>query len=71
VKPEPPKVEPAASDASVATTDADAAEVSALFEHLRGSGVAARVLAYEGYVKRHPRGKYAGVLYEEAAQWRR
>jgi hypothetical protein len=71
VKPEPPKVEPAASDASVATTDADAAEVSALFEHLRGSGVAARVLAYEGYVKRHPRGKYAVVLYEEAAQLRR
>ncbi len=54
-----------------APSDADAAEVSALFDHLRGTGVATRVLAYEAYVKRHPRGKYAVVLYEEAAQLRR
>jgi len=53
------------------TADADALEVSALFEQLRGASVTARVLAYEGYVKRHPRGKYAVVLYEEAAQLRR
>ena len=74
----PDAVKPAATPPVVTATvaealpnDTDTAEVSALFEHLRGAGVAARVLAYEGYVKRHPRGKYAVVLYEEAAQLRR
>jgi hypothetical protein len=68
----PPEPSKAPSEApESAPSDADAAEVSALFDHLRGTGVATRVLAYEGYVKRHPRGKYAVVLYEEAAQLRR
>ncbi len=67
----PPEATKPASTVDGAPLDADTAEVSALFEHLRGSGVATRVLAYEGYVKRHPRGKYAVVLYEEAAQLRR
>jgi hypothetical protein len=67
--PEPGKAPSEAPES--APSDADAAEVSALFDHLRGTGVATRVLAYEGYVKRHPRGKYAVVLYEEAAQLRR
>jgi hypothetical protein len=62
---------PSATVEPAAPVDADSAEVSALFDHLRGAGVAARVLAFEGYVKRHPRGKYAAVLYEEAAQLRR
>src|SRR5258706_576424 len=48
-----------------------AAEVRALFDLLRATGVAPRVLAYGGYVKPHPRGKYAVVLYEEAAKLRR
>ena len=68
-------VKPDGSTAEAPTSppaiDADTAEVSALFDRLRGAGVATRVLAYEGYVKRHPHGKYAVVLYEEAAQLRR
>jgi hypothetical protein len=67
----PPAPPPQSGAGEAAPSDADAAEVSALFDHLRGTGVASRVLAYEGYVKRHPRGKYAVVLYEEAAQLRR
>jgi hypothetical protein len=67
----PERDKPQLGQAGPATLDADATEVSALFDQLRGAGVATRVLAYEGYVKRHPRGKYAVVLYEEAAQLRR
>jgi hypothetical protein len=67
----PDREKPPLSQAGPTAMDADAAEVSALFDQLRGAGVATRVLAYEGYVKRHPRGKYAVVLYEEAAQLRR
>jgi hypothetical protein len=66
-----PNAAPNASVEPAAPLDTDAAEVSALFDHLRGAAVATRVLAFEGYVKRHPRGKYAAVLYEEAAQLRR
>ncbi|MEP7051991.1 MAG: hypothetical protein ABJB12_16620 [Pseudomonadota bacterium] len=54
-----------------ADADADSAEVSALFQHLRGASVPKRVLTYEAYVTHHPKGKYAVVLYEEAAQLRR
>ncbi len=68
---EPPEAPKPASPVDGVALDTDAAEVSALFDHLRGAGIATRVLAYEGYVKRHPRGKYAVVLYEEAAQLRR
>jgi hypothetical protein len=67
----PDRDKPQLSQAGPAVVEADAAEVGALFDQLRGAGVATRVLAYEGYVKRHPRGKYAVVLYEEAAQLRR
>ncbi|HEX3851328.1 MAG TPA: hypothetical protein VHW01_10210, partial [Polyangiaceae bacterium] len=51
--------------------DPESAEVSAIFEQLRGASVRRRVLAYEAYVTRHPRGKYTVVLYEEAANLRR
>jgi len=61
-KPEP--IEPSSADP-------EAAEVSAIFDQLRGAGVRRRVLAYESYVTRHPHGKYAIVLYEEAAHLRR
>jgi len=65
-------VAPAASSVgSGSVSDADAAEVSSLFDQLKGASVTTRVLAYEGYVRKHPHGKYAVVLYEEAAQLRR
>jgi hypothetical protein len=59
------------SNASVATCDADTAAVSALFDGLRGQSPRTRILAYEGYVKRRPKGRYAVVLYEEAQQLRK
>lgn len=49
----------------------ESAEVSALFDQLRGASVRQRVVAYEGYVTAHRQGKYAPVLYEEAAELRR
>jgi hypothetical protein len=63
-KPEQESIEPGSADP-------EAAEVSAIFNQLRGASVRRRVLAYEGYVTRHPHGKYAVVLYEEAANLRR
>ena len=57
--------------ASNGASSADESEVSALFERLRGASVTKRVLTYEAYVSQHPRGKYAVVLFEEAAQLRR
>jgi hypothetical protein len=63
-KPEPQSIESSSADP-------EASEVSAIFDQLRGASVRRRVLAYEGYVTRHPHGKYAVVLYEEAAQLRR
>ena len=81
---EPPSTGPAiapspAPEASKTSTtpvepgsgDAEAAEVSAIFDQLRGASVRRRVLAYEAYVTHHPHGKYAVVLYEEAAHLRR
>ncbi|HEX7451484.1 MAG TPA: hypothetical protein VF294_04335, partial [Polyangiaceae bacterium] len=81
---EPPSTSPAiapslAPEASKTSTtpvepgsgDAEAAEVSAIFEQLRGASVRRRVLAYEAYVTHRPHGKYAVVLYEEAAHLRR
>lgn len=51
--------------------DADSAEVIAMFDGLRGQSPRTRILAYEGYVKRRPQGRYAVVLYEEAQQLRK
>jgi hypothetical protein len=53
------------------TADAEAEEVSQLFESLRGSSVRKRILTYENYVRSRPNGRFAVVLYEEAAQLRR
>jgi hypothetical protein len=65
---ESPKLEPQPVPPE---TNSEAGEVSALFDELRGASVTQRVQAYEGYVAHHPRGRYAAVLYEEAAQLRR
>jgi hypothetical protein len=73
--PPKPEVTTAAQTAEASSESPDdeneARIVSRLFDRLRGASVQARVLAYEGYVKRRPHGKYAVVLYEEAAQLRR
>jgi len=61
----------AGREAEPGPTGNDATAVSALFDRLRGASVTRRVLAYEAYVSQHPRGKYAVVLYEEAAHLRR
>lgn len=47
------------------------AEVSALLDAVKGKGVRARILAYEAYVRKRPRGRHAAVLWEEARQLRR
>ena len=57
-------------DASKSACDADSVEVSKLFEGLRGQSPRTRILAYEAYVTRRPKGRYAIVLYEEAQQLR-
>ena len=57
--------------AEPAATGDEANAVSALFDHLRGASVTRRILAYEAYVSQHRRGKFALVLYEEAAHLRR
>jgi hypothetical protein len=67
----PPPAVTAGAAPAAQVVDPDSAEVSALFQQLRGASVAQRVLSYEAYVTHHPKGKYAVVLYEEAAQLRR
>jgi hypothetical protein len=74
-----PALEPVKPDAApcsephgaVSACDPDTAAVSALFDGLRGQSPRTRILAYEGYVKRRPKGRYAVVLYEEAQQLRK
>ena len=51
--------------------DVDAIEVSKLFDGLRGQNPRTRILAYEAFVTRRPKGRYAIVLYEEAQQLRK
>lgn len=57
-------------DAGKTACDADAQEVSKLFDGLRGQSPRTRILAYEAFVTRRPKGRYAVVLYEEAQQLR-
>lgn len=65
----PPPTAPAPEGAM--PVDAEAAEVIAMFEALRNRDVATRITAYEDYVRKHPEGRFAAVLWEEAAQLRR
>ena len=51
--------------------DPEAAELTRIFDALRGSDPVARIRAYEDYVRRRPDAKYAAVLYEEAQALRR
>ncbi len=65
--------EPAAECATSASgaCDPESSEIAVLLDGLRGQSPRTRILAYEGYVKRRPRGRYAVVLYEEAQQLRK
>jgi hypothetical protein len=56
---------------SPSACDRDTREVSELFDGLRGQSPQTRILAYEGYVKRRSKSRYAVVLYEEAQQLRK
>jgi hypothetical protein len=59
------------SAASPNACDRDAQEVSELFDGLRGQSPQTRILAYEGYVTRRSKSRYAVVLSEEAQQLRK
>jgi hypothetical protein len=59
------------ADGEVAPQDPDALQVTAIFDALKGADLARRIVAYEDYVRENPEGKYAVVLWEEAAQLRR
>lgn len=65
----PPAAAPSAEPAPVA--DPDTELVSAMFDRLKGADVTKRIIAYEDYVRENPEGRYAVVLWEEAAQLRR
>lgn len=59
------------NDAAKSACDTDSVEVSKLFDALRGQSPRTRILAYEAFVMRRPKGRYAIVLYEEAQQLRK
>ncbi|MES1186554.1 MAG: hypothetical protein ABUL60_22265 [Myxococcales bacterium] len=58
-------------DAAKSGCDSESLEVSKLFDGLRGQSPRTRILAYEAFVTRRPKGRYAIVLYEEAQQLRK
>ena len=58
-------------EAAKSACDTDSLEVSKLFDGLRGQSPRTRILAYEAFVTRRPKGRYAIVLYEEAQQLRK
>jgi len=51
--------------------DAEAREVAEMFDSLQGTDLVTRIRKYEEYVRKSPKGRYARVLYEEAAALRR
>ena len=51
--------------------DAEARTVAEMFDSLQGADLIARIRKYEEYVRTTPNGRYARVLYEEAAALRR
>jgi hypothetical protein len=50
--------------------DPSTEEIARLLDTVKGKGVRARILAYEGYVRDKPTGRYAAVLWEEAQKLR-
>lgn len=67
---QPPGAEPGA-DGEAVPTDPETQVVMDLFDSLGGADVPKRIVAYEDYVRANPKGRYARVLWEEAAQLRR
>jgi hypothetical protein len=66
---------PAAPNANTASSpnaphDEDVEAVLQILAFVRGKGIRARILAYEGYVKQRPNGRFAAVLWEEAQKLR-
>ncbi|MBK9263015.1 MAG: hypothetical protein IPM54_24825 [Polyangiaceae bacterium] len=51
--------------------DAEARTVAEMFDSLQGADLITRIRKYEEYVRTTPNGRYARVLYEEAAALRR
>lgn len=57
--------------AAASKLDADAQAVVDMFDSLQGADLVTRIRKYEEYVRTSPKGRYARVLYEEAAALRR
>jgi len=51
--------------------DPEAAAIAKMFDDLKGKDLVTRIRAYEDYVRAKPEGRFARVLYEEAASLRR
>jgi hypothetical protein len=70
--PAPPAPPSTTSVTPLAATGADPSneEIARLLDAVKGKGVRARILAYEGYVREKPNGRYAAVLWEEAQKLR-
>lgn len=62
---------PTAEPSAESTLDPDAQAVVEMFDALEGADVVMRIRVYEEYVRKNPKGKYARVLYEEAAALRK
>ncbi|WP_281332474.1 hypothetical protein [Polyangium sp. 6x1] len=80
--PAPGKTAPAQPDAGgeapdklpggdAASAEPEAITIATMFDKLKGTDLVTRIKAYEDYVREKPNGRYARVLYEEAASLRR
>lgn len=58
-------------EAGGAEGDAEEREIALMFDQLKGSDLVTRIRKYEDYVRQKPNGRFARVLYEEAASLRR
>ncbi|MDI1480571.1 hypothetical protein [Polyangium sp. y55x31] len=63
--------EPAKPAGDAAGADPEAIVIATMFDNLKGADLVTRIKAYEDYVREKPNGRYARVLYEEAASLRR
>lgn len=66
-----PGTAPPGDGSAESKLDADARAVSEMFDSLQGADLVTRIRKYEEYVRKSPNGRYARVLYEEAAALRR
>ena len=62
---------PGGAAPAAGSADADTLLVSTLFDGLQGADLVTRIRKYEEYVRNYPNGRYARVLYEEAAALRK